>query len=93
MMVEGHNSTMEVDTGAAMSLVSEEMVNSSPFLMCLLPLQQSNVKLRTCTEQTMSVLGQLLVKVQHDEAQETMLLQVVKVSGTTLLGRDWLQKF
>ena len=41
----------------------------------------------------MSVLSQLLVKVQHDKAQETMPLQVVKGSGTTLLGRDWLQKF
>ena len=41
----------------------------------------------------MSVLGQLLIKVQHDKAQETMPLQVVKGSGTTLLRRDWLQKF
>ena len=41
----------------------------------------------------MSVLGQLFVKVQHDEAQETMPLQVVKGSGTTLLGRNWLQRF
>ena len=92
MMVEGHSLTMEVDTGAAVSLVSEETVNSSPFLMCL-PLQQSNVALRTCTGQTVSVLDQLLVKVQHDEAQKTMPLQVVKGSSTTLLGRDWLQRF
>ena len=35
MVVEGHNLTMEVDTGAAVSLVSKETVNSSLFLKCL----------------------------------------------------------
>ena len=83
---------MEIDTGAAVSIVSEDTVNSSPFLKCL-PLQQTDVRLRTYTGQPVSVLGQLLVKVQHDEAQETIPLQVVKGGGTTLLGRDWLQKF
>ena len=34
-----------------------------------------------------------MVKVKHDEVQEIMPLQVVKGVGTTLLGRDWLQKF
>ena len=79
--------TMEVDTGAAVSLINEETVNNSPFLMCL-PLQQMNVTLCAYIGQPVSVLGQLLVTVQHDEAQETMPLQVVKVSDATLLGRD-----
>ena len=60
--------------------------------MCL-PLQQTDVNLRTYTGQPVLVLGQLLVKVQHNEAQETFPLQVVKGGGTTSLGRDWLQKF
>ena len=92
MLVEGHKLTMEIDTGAAVSIVSEDTVNSSPFLKCL-HLQQTDVGLRTYTGQPVSVLGQPLVKVQHDEAQETIPLQVVKGGGTTLLGRDWLQKF
>ena len=92
MVVEGHDITMEVDTGAAVSLVSEDTVNNSPFLKCL-PIQQTNVRLRTYTGQPVSVLGQLMVKVRHDEVQEIMPLQVVKGAGTTLLGRDWLQKF
>ena len=92
MLVEGHKLTMEIDTGAAVSIVSEDSVNNSPFLKCL-PLQQTDVRLHTYTGQPVSVLGQLLVKVQHDEAQETIPLQVVKGGGTTLLGRDWLQKF
>ena len=92
MVVEGHNFTMEVDTGAAVSLVSEDTVNNSPFLKCL-PLQQTSVKLRTYTGQAVSVLGQLLVKVQYNNVTETVPLQVVRGSGTTLLGRDWLLKF
>ena len=72
--------------------VSEYTVNSSPFLKYL-PLQQIDVSLRTHTGQPISVLGQLLVKVQHDQAQETIPLQVVKGGGTTLLRSDWLQKF
>ena len=81
MLVEGHTLTMEIDTGAAVSKVSKDTVNSSPFLKCL-PLQQTDVNLRTYTGQPVSVLGQLLVKVQHDEAQETIPLQVVKGGGT-----------
>ena len=92
MVVKGHNHTMEVDIVAAVSLVSEETVKNSSFLKCL-PVKQTNVRLHTYTGQPVSVLGQLLVKVQYDEAQETMPLQVVNESGTTLLGRDWFQKF
>ena len=67
-------------------------MDSSPFLKYL-PLQQTDVNLRTYTGQPVSVLGQLLVKVQYDEAQETIPLQMVKGGGATLLGRDWLQNF
>ena len=91
MVVEWHDITMEVDTGAAVSLVSKDTVNNSPFLKCL-PIQQTNVRLCTYTGQPVSVLGQLMVKVKHEEVQEIMPLQVVKGAGTTLLGRDWLQK-
>ena len=92
MMVEGHKLIMKVDTGAAVSIVSEDTMNSLPFLKDL-QLQPTSVRLRTYTGESVSVLGQLQVKVQHDTTQATMPLQVVKGAGTTLLGRDWLQKF
>ena len=59
-----------------MSLVSEDTVNNSPFLKCL-PLQQTSVRLRTYTGQAVSVLGQVLVKVQYNKVNETVPLQVV----------------
>ena len=79
-------------TVAAVSLVSEDTVNNSPFVKCL-PLQQTSVNLCTYAGQALSVLGQLLVEVQYNNVTETVPLQVVKGSGTTLLGRDWLLKF
>ena len=86
MLVEGYKLTMEIDTGAAV-IVSKGIVNISLFLKCL-PLQQADVDLCTYTGQPVSVLGLLIFKIQHDEAQETIPLQVVKGGGTTLLGRD-----
>ena len=75
MMVEGHKLTIEVNNRAAVSPVSEEIVNYSLnyslFPMCLL-LQQTNVTLLTYTGPPVSILGQPFVKVQHDKVQEIM---------------------
>ena len=90
LLVEGHQLTMEINTGAAVSLVSKAMVNSS--FMKDLPLHPTDVRLRTYTGETVPVLGKLMVKVVKDEASVTLPLLVVKGAGTTLLGRDWLQK-
>jgi len=82
---------MEIDTGAAMSLVSEHTVNNS-FLKDL-PCHQTNVRLRTYTGgDSVAVLGKLVVTVHTNETNLTLPLLVVKGSGTTLLGRDWLQQ-
>jgi len=90
LLVEGHLLTMEIDTGAAISLVSEETVHSS--FMKDLPCQSTDVRLRTYTGESVPVLGKLMVKVEKDEAILTLPLLVVKGSGMALMGRDWLQK-
>ena len=50
MLLEGHKLTMEIDTGAAVSIVSKGTVNNSPFIKCL-PLQQTDVTLCTYARQ------------------------------------------
>ena len=55
LLVEGQELTMEIDTGAGVSLVSEETVNSS--VMKKLPLHPTDVRLRTYTGETVPVLG------------------------------------
>ena len=56
------------------------------------PLFLSYVTLRMYTGEAVSVLGKLMVKVDKDKVTITLPLLVFKGDGTTLLGRDWLQK-
>ena len=86
--VEDHPFMMEIDTGAAVSLINEK---SSPFLSKL-PLQSSMVQLRTYTGETISVTGEILVKVQSGRQSHTLPLLVVPGQGPSLLGRNWLLK-
>ena len=84
---------MEIDTGAGVSLVSEEIVNSS--VMKKLSQQPTDVRFRTYTGETIPGLRKLMVSVVEEEASMTLPLLVVKGGDTTLLGivgRDWLQQ-
>ena len=84
--------TMEVDTGASMSLISSVTfqklwpAHSSPVLMA------TQTKLRTYTGEQINVLGTISANVQFKTQQETLPLLVVDGDGPNLLGRDWLHK-
>ena len=84
--------TMEVDTGASMSLISNATfqklwpAQSSPTLL------PSETKLRTYTGEQIDVLGTISTNVQFKQQQETLPLLVVEGDGPSLLGRDWLYK-
>ena len=78
----------EIDTGASVTLISEETYNEH----CQnTPLQKSSLTLRTYTGQPLQVLGQLTVDVSYHSQQGSYTLYVVKGSGPNLLGRDWLK--
>ena len=64
LQLEGKPLRMEVDTGAAVSLVSEATYWS---LFPMVQLQSSTTKLRTYSGEPLTVLGQQEVKVQHEE--------------------------
>ena len=80
---------MELDTGASLSLISEDSYQK---YFSHLQLENSNVKLTTYTGDNIAVLGELHVKVQHGRQTETLPLIVVKGSGPSLFGRNWLSK-
>ena len=90
VQLEGKPLRMEVDTGAAVSLVSEETYWS---LFPMVQLQSSMTKLRTYSGEPLTVLGQQEVKVQHGEQTAKLPLLVVQGKGPSLLGRNWLQVF
>ena len=78
---------MEVDTGASLSIISEETYSS---IFSTSELQHSDVKIHTYSGEYLPVLGSLDVAVRHNGQEAVLPLIVVKVKGPSLLGRNWL---
>ena len=81
--------TMEVDTGAFLSLISEETYHQ------LWPSNQPQLRpsekvLSTYTGESLKVLGSLLVSVEYGVQKSQLELLVIAGSDPSLLGRDWL---
>ena len=87
ILLNGISSAMEIDTGASLSLISEEMYKSK---FPSVPLQPSSTLLRTYTQEQIHVLGEIYVFAQYRNQSANLKLQVVKGAGPMLLGRDWL---
>ena len=87
--IEGHPLMMEVDTGAAVSIISNKTRNSIPNLRKLV-LQSTSAKLRTYTGETIQVVGELSVKVEYHGQNAVLPLLVVQEEGPSLIGRNWL---
>ena len=86
--IEGKTVEMEVDTGAAFSLISERTRKT---LLPDLTLHNSRILLKTYTDERIKVLGQLHVHVSYGEQKAPLVLLVVDGEGPTLLGRNWLR--
>ena len=87
--LNGKTVEMEVDTGAAVSLISESTKRK---LFPATQLSKSPVALCTYSLEPITVLGQLPVEVKYNDYVGTHTLFVVKGNGSNLLGRDWLQE-
>ena len=87
--MDGKPLTMQVDTGAAVSILSADTFRK---LFPNANLHASTLLLRTYTGETMKVLGELPVRVQYDQ-QGPMELELVVVQGhgPALFGRNWLK--
>ena len=91
MQVNQKSLKFEVDTGAAVSVISESTRRS------VFPdsrLWKSDITLRTYTGEAMTVLGELrdLTVEYRGQCVKGLSLMVVKGTGSTLLGRDWLSR-
>ena len=80
--------TMQVDTGAAVSVIShnvfQNLWDSSPSLM------KSDVKLQSYTGEQIGVIGCFTTSVSYQGQKKNLPLLVVEGSGPSLLGRNWL---
>ena len=80
---------MEVDTGAAVLLVSEE---TYCYMWPQKSLQQAATVLRIYSGEQLSVCGCVNVEVVYGHQQLTLPLLVIKGNGPSLLGKDWLSQ-
>ena len=87
--VEGNPLTMEVDTGEAVSIISNKTLNSIPNFPKL-PLQPTLDTLQTYTGEIIPVLGKLSIQVEYHGQNATLPLLVVQNEGPSLIGRNWL---
>ena len=81
--------TMEVDTGASLSLMAETTFRR---LWPSRNLNPTEVRLCTYSKQTIPVLGSVEVDVAYQGQTTQLPLVVVKGGGPTLMGRNWLNK-
>ena len=87
--VNGKTLTMEVDTGAGLSLISESTLKQV-MPEALANLQESSVRMKTYSGEPLKVLGKVHVAVEYGEQHARLPLYVVAGNGPTLLGRQWL---
>ena len=85
VLVNDQRLTMEVDTGAAVSIISDATRKAKfPHLK----LHKSNVILKTYTEEPMKVMGNLHVCVRYGDQESKLVLVVVRGDGPSLFGRN-----
>ncbi|XP_060761945.1 uncharacterized protein K02A2.6-like [Neoarius graeffei] len=89
MHIEDSPVQMQLDSGAAVTLVSEKVYQQA---LAHLPLQKCNLRLTTFTGDIIPLKGQVNVAVRYDTQRQTLPLVVVKGDRPALLGRNWLKK-
>ena len=89
VMANGHDIEMELDTGAAVSLMSERTFHK--IFKNELELKPSTVILRSYSGHRLEVLVVVDLTITHHAQTARLPLVVVTGDGPSLLGRNWLQ--
>ena len=90
--LNGIDAAMEVDTGATLSVISEQTYNSMFTTISAPRLEASTAHLKMYTGEEISLLGQTTVDVSYKSQSKKLGLLVVAGNGPSLLGRDWLSQ-
>ena len=89
VIMEGQPIKMELDTGAAVSIMPYTMYKEK---MAHIQLRKSTVNLKTYTGQRVRPLGEITVQVARNGTVERLKLVVVDGLGPPLMGRYWLSR-
>ena len=92
LTLNGSPISMELGTGAGISIVSKQTYNQLWRENKQPPLQPSSVHLNTYTGEKLPVLGVTNVVVGYKQQSEMLQLRVVDGTGPSLLERDWILK-
>ena len=85
--VQGKPVVMEVDTGAAVSIISEETYDT---LFSQVPISSKH---QLVFAESIAICGEISVDVHHGDQKKTLSLVVINCKGYNLFGRDWLAHF
>ena len=88
VLIEQQEVTMEIDTGASLSLINEDTWRRLGKDRSVL--QESQVHLQTYTGEEIPIFGSCSVTVQYKDQSQTLSVIVVPGRGPNFLGRDWL---
>ena len=81
---------MEIDTGAAASVISEKTYKNAWVGEGRPSLLTTNVLLRTYSGERLNIRGEIKVDVQFRDKKAKLNLLVVVGNGPSLMGRDWI---
>ena len=90
MTLGGQPHTMEIDTGASVSVISKSTYQRE---FTKYKLQDNSVHLTTYGGEPLSVLGEFVIGVSHGDNKSQLPLVVLDKDGPSLLGRNWLACF
>ena len=85
--------TMEVDTGATLSLISQATYRKLWTKGDAPPLHRTEARLKSYAGEPIAVEGSINVDVKYLDQYASLPLLVVTGDGPSLLGRDWLKHF
>lgn len=88
LIINNNLLNMELDTGATITIMSERQFRE---IFPGAKMEKSNVLLKTYTGESLPVVGEVVVQVQHNQQSRDLALTIVGGDGPSLLGRDWLK--
>ena len=88
--VNGHKLDIELDTGASVFVISEDMFTSG--LSSSVQLRPSNASLTSYSGHLLEVLGSANIKVKYQTQTVTLPIFVIKGKGVSLFGCNWLKR-
>ena len=90
MTIKGSLLKMEIDTGAAVSIISKATYQK---VFSEVPVNTVPLRLRTYTGEHIPVVVEMITQVQYGSQAKELGLIVVQGEGPSLFGRNWLEHF